>query len=71
MPDEVRYFDRAVIYDTETKSYMVSMTFTEHEVRAIAMMLEAGCGVVGRGYTATLIQDQFAKAYREVARENL
>jgi len=67
-------FQRRVVYaiaGDQGFEYMTEMRFTEHELRAIAVMLEAGMGVVGHGYVAKTITDQFTKAYRDTQRANL
>lgn len=70
IPEPV-FFNRRVTYSPEGFEYVMEMTFTEHELRAIAVMLEAGSGVVGHGYTARVIVDQFTHAYRDTQRANL
>ena len=42
------------------------MTFTPSELRGICVMLSAGAGVVGYGYVARTIVQQFQLAWAEV-----
>ena len=66
-----KYFERELIHEFDEDGEVVRyqrMTFTNHELRAIAVMLAAGAGAVGYGFTANTIRDQFWDAWAETDR---
>lgn len=65
---QARYFERELICEFTDDGELVRlqrMTFTKDELRGIALMLNAGLGVVGYGFTARLIAKEFQKAWAE------
>ena len=65
---QAKYFEREVIHEFNDDGEPVRlcrMTFTEWEVRAISVMLQAGLGTVGHSFTSKTIVDEFRKAWLE------
>jgi hypothetical protein len=62
-----KYFEREVIHEftDEGPVRLCRMTFTDHELRAISVMLHAGLGVVGYSFTSKTIAKEFAEAWLE------
>ena len=66
---QAKYFERELICEWDDDGNLVRlqrMTFTKDELRGICVMLSAGAGVVGYGFTARTIVQQFQKAWAEV-----
>jgi hypothetical protein len=63
MPD--KYFEREIIHEftDEGPVRLCRMTFTEWELRAISVMLNASLGVVGNTFTAKTIVSEFQQAW--------
>ena len=64
-----RYFERELVveFDDEGNLHRLQrMTFTPSELRGICVMLSAGAGVVGYGFVARTIVQQFQLAWAEV-----
>jgi hypothetical protein len=65
---QARYFERELIHEFDDEGNVLRyqrMTFTPDELRGIAVMLAAGAGAVGYGFTANTIRDQFWEAWME------
>jgi hypothetical protein len=64
---QARYFEREVIHEftDDGPVRLCRMTFTEHELRGIAVMLVASLGVVGYTFTSKTIAGQFQEAWLE------
>lgn len=64
---QAKYFEREVIHEftDEGPVRLCRMTFTEHELRAVSVMLTAGLGVVGHTFTAKTIANEFRQAWLE------
>jgi hypothetical protein len=62
-----KYFERQVIYEFQDDEpvRLCRMVFTEWELRAISVMLNAGLGVVGNTFTAKTIVNEFQQAWLE------
>lgn len=64
-----KYFERELVHEFDDNGDVVRyqrMTFTADELRAVSVMLAAGAGAVGYGFTANLIRDEFWIAWSEV-----
>lgn len=65
-----RYFERQLIHEFNDEGELVRlcrMTFTEHELRAISVMLNASLGVVGYSFTTKTIAEAFSTAWQRTA----
>ena len=64
---QAKQFEREVIHEftDEGPVRLCRMTFTEWELRAIGVMLQAGLGVVGNTFTSKTIVDEFRQAWLE------
>jgi hypothetical protein len=65
-----KYFERELIHEFDDDGNVVRlqrMVFTAHELRAIALMLNGGLGVVGYGFTAKTIAKEFQHAWAETS----
>ena len=63
-----KYFERELLLQISEEGNVERyqrMVFTVDELRGIAVMLSAGAGVVGYGFTANTIRDQFWEAWME------
>jgi hypothetical protein len=64
-----KYFERELIHEWDDEGNLdrlQRMTFTPSELRGICVMLSAGAGVVGYGFVARTIVQQFQNAWSEV-----
>lgn len=63
-----KYFERELVFEFDDDGNPVRyqrMTFNHAELRAIAVMLNAGMGVVGCSFTSKTIVQQFQDAWKE------
>lgn len=63
-----KYFERELVHEFDDNGDVVRyvrMTFTADELRAVSVMLAAGAGAVGYGFTANTIRDEFWDAWNQ------
>lgn len=67
---QAKYFEREIVHEFNDDGELVRlcrMTFTEWEMRAISVMLNASLGVVGYSFTSKTIANEFARAWQQTA----
>jgi hypothetical protein len=64
---QAKYFEREVIHEftDDGPVRLCRMTFTDHELRAIGVMLQASLGTVGYTFTSKTIANEFRQAWLE------
>jgi hypothetical protein len=60
------FFESEVVIDVsgDQPVHLVRMAFTEHDLRALSVLLNAGAGAVGYGFTARTLSRHFIEAWR-------
>jgi hypothetical protein len=66
MRDDVRLFETELVIDVsgDEPLRLCRMVFTAHELRALSVLLNAGAGAVGYGFTARTLTRHFVDAWR-------